>query len=69
MSPATILVLDNGRLTGHETGTARALFEKSYRFGLHGDQVVLVVDNDALLEPQPDGSMKFMDSIYPRLGR
>lgn len=71
--PATILVLDSGRLTGMETtakgGPEAPLFEKSYRFGRRADQMVLVLDNGALLEPQPDGSLKFMDSIYPRQGR
>jgi hypothetical protein len=71
--PATILVLDHGRLTGQgaaaKGGTGTPLFEKSYRYGLRGDQVVLVVDNGALLEPQPDGSLKFMDSTYPKQGR
>ena len=71
--PATILVLDHGRLTGQgaaaKGGAGTPLFEKSYRYGLRGDQVVLVVDNGALLEPQPDGSLKFMDSTYPRQGR
>jgi hypothetical protein len=70
---ATTLVLAGGRLTGEDTsapsGAGAPLFEKTYRFALSGDRVVLVVDNGALLEPQPDGSLKFLESTYPRHGR
>jgi hypothetical protein len=70
---ATILVLDNGHLTGLETastgGLEKQLFEKSYRFGLREDRVILVVDNGALIEPQPDGSLKSLGSTYPRQAR
>ncbi len=69
---ATTLWLDNGRLVGKDSTaaqTAPPLFTKDYTFGLRGQQVVLVVDGDALLEPQPDGGLKFMDSTYPRQGR
>jgi hypothetical protein len=72
-SNATVLVLNQGRLTGHEPAAANRaeslLFEKSYQFGLRAEQVVLVVDNGALLEPQSDGSLKFMESSYPRQAR
>jgi hypothetical protein len=65
------LVLDNGHLTGRETpaagGAGAPLFEKDYEFGLSHGQVVLVVDNGALLEPQSKGGLKFMESSYPRL--
>jgi len=69
----TVLVLDNGKLAGKQTvGTGRPeeqIFEKAYRFGLRDAQVVLVVDNGALLEPQPDHGLKYLESIYPRLAK
>lgn len=70
---ATNLVLAGGHLTGRESpatgGSGATLFEKDYQFGLSDSRVVLVVENGALLEPQPDGSLKFLDSTYPRLNR
>ncbi len=69
---ATTLLLKNGHLLGQDgaavDGKSAPLFEKDYQFGLRGKQVVLLVDNGALLEPQPDGSLKFIDSTYPRQG-
>lgn len=70
VQPATILVLNNGHLTGlgstAHSKDGQPLFEQNYRFGLRAQQVVVMLDNGGLLETQPDGSLKFMDSIYPR---
>lgn len=67
---ATTLVLARGRLTGLQAATATepaaVLFVMNYTFGQRDQQVVLVVDNGALLEPQPDRSLKFLESTYPR---
>ncbi len=67
---ATILVLADGKLTGKQAGPTsvneETLFEMGFRFGLRGTEVVLVVDNGALLEPQPDHSLRYLDSVYPR---
>jgi hypothetical protein len=67
---ATTLALANGRLTGLQTASATepatVLFDLTYTFGQRGKQVVLVVENGALLEPQADGSLRFLESTYPR---
>ena len=70
---ATTLVLNHGKLTGQQAAAAgkveEQIFALNYRFGLDGERVVIVVDNGALLEPQPDGSLKYLDSVYPRQSR
>lgn len=68
----TTLVLDNGRLTGLKPGATGAApqqaFVLSYRFGQRGEQTVIVVSNGALLERQSDGSLRFLESVYPPIG-
>ena len=39
----------------------------SYRYGLRGDEVVLVVANGAVLVPGKDGGLIFNNSVYPRI--
>ncbi len=66
----TILVLNGGKLTGvrggQTAGNEEKVFELSYRFGLRGEQVVVLVSNGALLEQRADGGLKFLESVYPR---
>lgn len=66
----TMLVLNGGKMTGVRAGKAAGneekIFELSYRFGLRGEQVVMLVSNGALLEQQADGGLKFLESVYPR---
>jgi hypothetical protein len=66
---ATVLVLDHGRLTGHVGGAPAGsnAFDVKYRYGERGGQVVIVVNNGAVLEPQPDKSLVFLESRYPKL--
>lgn len=68
---ATVMVLNHGVLTGQQpgavAGTEEKIFEMHYRFGLRDGQVVLIVDNGALLEPQPDKSLDFATCRYARL--
>jgi hypothetical protein len=68
---ATVLELNSGKLAGKRKASAgraeETIFERSYRFGLRGDAVVLVVDNGAILDAQPDRSLVFLSSTYPRL--
>lgn len=70
---ATVLVLENGKLTGLQTkGTAgdqEARFTFTYRFAMRADHVVVVLSNGALLEVQPKGSVSFLASNYPRLDK
>lgn len=70
---ATTLVLENGRLTGLKPGPTGAaqeqVFALNYRFGQRGEQIVIVVSNGALLERQSDGSLKFLESVYPRIAK
>jgi hypothetical protein len=70
---ATVLVLNSGKLTGVKMGPASAtevtVFELSYRFGLRGEQPVMLVSNGALLEQQPGGALKFLESVYPRIAQ
>lgn len=70
---ATVLVLNNGKLSGVKMGPASAaeetIFELSYRFGLRGEQAVMLVSNGALLEQQPGGALKFLESVYPRIAQ
>jgi hypothetical protein len=70
---ATMLVLENGRLTGVKPGPAGAADEKvfalSYRFGQRGEQTVIVASNGALVERQGDGSLKFLESVYPPIAK
>jgi len=67
---ATALVLVDGNLKGFQPVAGGAaedqLFELGYRFGLREHHVVLLVENGTLLEPQPDGAMKYLESTYPR---
>ncbi len=68
---ATVLILASGKLAGKRAaptgGGEETMFERSYRFGLRGDEVVLVVDNGAVLDAQPNRSLVFLSSNYPRL--
>ncbi len=70
---STTLVLASGNLRGvgadATRGAENPLFEKTYGYGLRGGHEVLVVDNGALLEPQEDGSLKFLESTYPPQAR
>lgn len=70
---ATTLVLESGRLTGLKPGATDAVEEKvftlNYRFGQRGEQTVIVASNGALLERQGDGSLKFLESVYPRIAK
>ena len=70
---ATVLVLAGGRLTGVQGiagGTGEEpRFKFSYRYAQRGAQVVLAVSNGALLELQPDGGLKFLESVYPRMAK
>ena len=67
----TVLLVASGRFVVYPAGDkgtqGEPLLESSYRYGLRGDEVVLVVANGAVLEPGADGSLKFNDSVYPRL--
>ena len=67
---ATVLKLDHGRLAGLVNGAAegKVTFATNYRYGLRAEQVVIVVDNGSVLEPQPDRSLVFLESRYPRMG-
>ncbi len=70
---ATMLVLAGGQLAGVQTISGGAgeepRFKFSYRYGQRGAQVVLVLSNGALLELQPEGGLKFLESVYPRLAK
>ena len=71
--PATVLVLASGKLTGVQlnaaTGAEEPRFQFSYRYGQIGERLVLVVSNGALLELQPNGGLKFLESVYPRIAK
>ncbi len=66
-----MLELGNGKYRSLQAGPAGAaasvLIEADYQFGLRDGHVVLVLANGAILEPQPDGGLKFLNSVYPRL--
>jgi len=68
-----VLSLEGGKLLGRRataTGTREeTIFERTYHFGLRGNQVVLVADNGAVFEVQPDRRLVFLDSSYPRLAK
>ncbi len=70
---ATVLVLEDGKLTGKRAGATvqreEAMFERTYRFGLRENQVVLLVDNGAVFDAQPDRHLVFLGSSYPRLAK
>ncbi len=67
---ATVWALTSGKLTGLQAwANGRAeekRFAMDYRLGQRGNQVVLVLTNGALLELQPNGGLKFLNSSYPR---
>ncbi len=71
--PATVLVLASGKLSGVQliaaTGAEEPRFQFSYRYGQIGERLVLVVSNGALLELQPNGGLKFLESVYPRMAK
>lgn len=69
---ATLFRLAGGKLTGHPStpdGTVgtQPLLEQRYRLGQRLDQIVLVLDNGAILEVRPDENLQFLQSVYPRL--
>lgn len=70
---ATVLTIADGKVIGTKPGVTSTseekLFEMGFRFGMHGPDVVLVTDNGALLEPQGDHSLRYLDSVYPRLAK
>ena len=70
---ATVLLLTDGHLTGGSASpdgqVKEVAIDFGYRYGQRGDDVVVVVDNGALLEVQPDHSLNFLDSAYPRLNK
>ena len=67
----TVLLVENGRFVvytaGPKEGLGEAVMNSSYRYGLRGDEVVLVVANGAVLVPGKDGGLKFNNSVYPRI--
>jgi hypothetical protein len=67
---ATVLSLQNGRIIVQQNRAQGApgepLMDSSYRYGLRGEEVVLVVANGAVLELAQDGSLRFNDTVYPR---
>ena len=70
---ATVLVLENGKLTGLEpkgtTGDQEVRFTFTYRFAMRADHVVILLSNGALLEVQPKDSVSFLASNYPLLDK
>ncbi|MDI1249307.1 MAG: hypothetical protein PSV13_10630 [Lacunisphaera sp.] len=71
LAGSTTFLVENGRFIVQPAGEAgvpgEPLMDSSYRYGLRGDDVVLVVANGAVLEPGKDGSLRFNDAAYPRI--
>lgn len=67
----TVLQLDDGRFQVFpvvgKNPAPDAVMDLSYRYGLSNEQVVVVVANGAVLVPGKDGSLKYNDSVYPRI--
>ncbi len=69
---ATGLLVENGRfVVYHPTDDKGTLGEPvlnlTYRYGLRGAQIVLVVANGAVLGAEPGGDLRFNDTVYPRV--
>jgi len=69
---ATGLLVENGRFvvyhpTDDKGAPGEPVMDLSYRYGLRGAQIVLVVANGAVLDAEPGGSLKFNDTVYARI--
>lgn len=66
-----VFVVKNGRfqvfLKGADGLDAEPSLDQSYRFGYRDDELVLVVENGAILSRDAAGSLLFEDEVYPRM--
>jgi len=65
---STTLTVAEGKLSGSRNGPGgeRKVFELGYRFAERNSEVLLLTANGAEIDLQPDRSLRFLDSSYPR---
>jgi len=65
---STTLTVAEGKLSGSRSGPGgeQKVFELGYRFAERNTEVLLLTANGAEIDLQPDRSLKFLDSAYPR---